>query len=189
MIDDNKKRCTWIENSTDELYISYHDTQWGVPCYDEYTLIEMLILESFHAGLSWLIVLKKRENFKKAFDNYDLKKIAGYGEGKTEELKNDKGIIRNRLKIAATIINAAKILEIKEEFGSFKDYIWSFTNGEIIYNKDDVFRDRTELSDIVSKDMKKRGMKFLGTVTVYAYLQAVGIVNDHESFCFCYKDN
>lgn len=187
MEQDNKKRCSWIENSTDEVYLAYHDTQWGVPCYDEHTLIEMLILESFHAGLSWLIVLKKRENFRKAFDNYDLEKIANYDENKIEELKNNKGIIRNRLKIAATIVNVAKILEIKKEFGSFKDYIWSFTDGKIIYNTDDVFIDRTELSDKVSNDMKKRGMKFLGTVTVYAYLQAVGIVQDHEISCFCYK--
>lgn len=181
---DNKIRCSWAQNTNDELYIDYHDSQWGVPCYDEYTLIEMLILESFHAGLSWLIILKKRENFKKAFDNYDLNKIANYGYDKIAELLNDKSIVRNRLKIAATITNAAKILEIKKEFGTFKDYIWGFTNGEIVYNSDDKFRDRTELSDKISKDMKKRGMKFLGTVTVYAYLQAVGIVNDHELNCF-----
>jgi len=184
MTKDKKPRCAWISNTTDEVYIKYHDEQWGVPCYDEHTLIEMLILESFHAGLSWLIVLKKRDNFKKAFDNYDLEKIANYGEEKIEELKNDKGIIRNRLKIAATINNAAIILEIKKEFGSFKDYIWGFTKNEIIYNTDDVFNDKTELSNMISKDMKKRGMKFLGTVTVYAYLQAVGIVNDHELGCF-----
>ncbi len=180
-------KCSWIENSKDNTYIDYHDSQWGVPCHDEYTLIEMLILESFHAGLSWLIILKKREAFKKAFDNYDLKKIAGYGDDKFHELMNDASIVRNRLKIAATITNAAKILDIKKEFGSFEKYIWGFTDGNIVYNKDDKFRDRTELSDKVSKDMKKRGMKFLGTVTVYSYLQAVGIVNDHELMCFRYK--
>ncbi len=182
---DNLKRCSWAENTTDNIYINYHDTQWGVPFYDEYTLIEMLILESFHAGLSWLIILKKRENFRKAFDDYDLEKIANYNDEKRNELMADKSIVRNRLKIAATITNAGKIIEIKKEFGSFKDYIWSFTQGEIIYNKDNMFRDRTELSDKIAKDMKKRGMKFLGTVTVYAYMQAVGIVNDHELECFC----
>ena len=177
-------RCSWAQNTNDELYIDYHDNQWGVPCYDEYTLIEMLILESFHAGLSWLIILKKRENFKKAFDDYDLKKIAGYDEDKFISLMEDKSIVRNRLKIAATITNAEKLLEIKKEFGSFKEYIWGFTAGKIIYNTDDKFRDRTELSDMIAKDMKKRGMKFLGTVTVYSYLQAVGIVNDHSLKCF-----
>ncbi len=181
------KRCRWIENSKDEIYIKYHDEQWGVPCYDEYTLIEMLILESFHAGLSWLIILKKRENFKRAFDNYDLNKIANYKDDKIAQLLNDKSIVRNRLKIAATVVNAKKILEIKDEFGSFKEYIWSFTQGEIVYNQDDAFRDRTELSNTISKDMKKRGMKFLGTVTVYAYLQAIGIVNDHDLNCFIRK--
>ena len=184
---DDKIRCAWAQGTNDELYIDYHDSQWGVPCHDEYTLIEMLILESFHAGLSWLLILKKRENFRLAFDDYDLKKIAGYGEDKFIELMNDASIVRNRLKIAATITNAAKILDIKKEFGSFEKYIWGFTNGNIVHNMDDKFRDRTELSDKVSKDMKKRGMKFLGTVTVYSYLQAVGIVNDHEIFCFRYK--
>ena len=182
------KRCAWAEGK-DELYTAYHDNEWGVPCYDEHTLIEMLILESFHAGLSWYIILKKRDKFRAAFDNFDVYKIAEYDEIKIEELMQNKGIVRSRLKIEVTINNAKEIIKIKEEYGSFNDYIWHFTDGKIIYNTDNVFHTKTELSDIISKDMKKRGMKFLGSVTVYSYLQAVGIVHDHETTCFKYNLN
>ncbi|MCK5129683.1 MAG: DNA-3-methyladenine glycosylase I [Clostridiales bacterium] len=183
MTNNEKTRCTWAQNGID-IYKRYHDMEWGTPCYDEHTLIEMLILESFHAGLSWLIVLKKREDFRIAFDQFDMKKISQYDENKFNELMCNKKIIRNKLKIRATINNAQKILEIIKEWGSFTEYIWHFTDHEIIYNIDNQFKDKTALSDTIAKDMKKRGIKFLGSVTVYAYLQAVGIVNDHELKCY-----
>ena len=150
-----KNRCGWSEGTFDG-YVKYHDDEWGVPCYDEHTLIEMLILESFHAGLSWLIILKKRDNFRHAFDHFDLEKISDYDDGKIEELMNDTGIVRHRLKINATITNAKKILDIKKEYGSFKNYIWGFTDNKVIINTDDVWKTTTSLSDTIAKDMKKR---------------------------------
>lgn len=180
-------RCSWLDTKI-EIYKQYHDNEWGKACYDDNVLIEMLILESFHAGLSWLIILKKREDFKIAFDNFNLDKISKYDESKIDELMNNAKIVRNKLKIISTINNAEKILEIKKEYGSFSNYIWSFTDNKIIYNMDDNFKSKTNLSDIISKDMKKRGMKFLGSVTIYAYLQAVGIVNDHEKACYKYHN-
>ncbi|RKF04354.1 DNA-3-methyladenine glycosylase I [Tenacibaculum lutimaris] len=184
-----KQRCFWV--SDDPLYIEYHDNEWGVPVYDDDKLFEFLILETFQAGLSWITILKKRENFRKAFDNFDYKKIAKYSEGKYEELLQDAGIIRNKLKIKATITNAQLFMKVQEEFGSFSKYIWDFTNGKPIINK---FEKReevpatTELSDAISKDLKKRGFKFVGSTVIYAHMQATGMVNDHTTDCFRYHE-
>ena len=181
------KRCRWAEN-VEPVYQAYHDEKWGVPCHDDRELFAMLILESFHCGLSWLIILKKRANFEKAFDNFDAEKMAEYGNEKIEELMNDTGIVRNRRKITAAIGSAKAYLETIKEFGSFDNYIWLFTEGKTVKNTDDEFRDRSELSDRVAKDMKKRGFGFMGTVTVYSYLQAVGVINDHETTCYRYNE-
>ncbi|AZJ36864.1 DNA-3-methyladenine glycosylase I [Tenacibaculum singaporense] len=184
-----KKRCFWV--SDDPLYIEYHDNEWGVPVYDDDKLFEFLILETFQAGLSWITVLKKRENFRKAFDNFDYKKIAKYSEDKYEELLQDAGIIRNKLKIRATITNAQAFMKVQEEFGTFSKYIWAFTDGKPIVNK---FEKReevpatTELSDAISKDLKKRGFKFVGSTVIYAHMQATGMVNDHTTDCFRYHE-
>lgn len=184
-----KKRCFWV--SDDPLYIEYHDNEWGVPVYDDDKLFEFLILETFQAGLSWITILKKRENFRKAFDNFDYKKIAKYSEDKYEELLQDAGIIRNKLKVKATITNAQLFMKVQEEFGSFSKYIWDFTNGKPIINK---FEKReevpatTELSDTISKDLKKRGFKFVGSTVIYAHMQATGMVNDHTTDCFRYHE-
>ncbi len=185
----DKKRCTWA--GKDPLYIEYHDTEWGVPLYDEDKLFEFLILETFQAGLSWIMVLRKRENFRKAFDNFDYNKIAKYGEDKYNELLQNAGIIRNKLKIKATISNAIAFMEIQKEFDSFSDYIWSFTNGKPIENKWKYESDvppNTALSDAISKDLKKRGFKFVGTTVIYAHMQATGMVNDHTTDCFRYNE-
>ncbi|CAM1344001.1 DNA-3-methyladenine glycosylase I [Tenacibaculum amylolyticum] len=184
-----KKRCFWV--SDDPLYIAYHDNEWGVPVYDDTTLFEFLVLETFQAGLSWITVLKKRENFRNAFDAFDYKKIANYGEEKYEELLGDKGIIRNKLKIKATISNAQAFMKVQEEFGSFSKYIWEFCDGKPIKN---VFKIREEvpattpLSDAISKDLKKRGFKFVGSTVIYAFMQATGMVNDHTTDCFRYNE-
>ncbi len=180
-----KERCAWC--GEDELYISYHDKEWGVPVYNDNVLFEFLLLESFQAGLSWITILRKRENFKKAFDNFDYKKIALYDEQKKNELQNDAGIIRNKLKIKAAIGNAIAFQEIQKEFGSFSNYYWKFSNGKPIQNhwkttkKVPAF---TILSDTISKDLKKRGFKFVGSTIVYAFMQATGMVNDHVISCF-----
>ncbi|MGB1043045.1 MAG: DNA-3-methyladenine glycosylase I [Tenacibaculum sp.] len=184
-----KKRCFWV--SDDPLYIEYHDTEWGVPVYDDAKLFEFLILETFQAGLSWITVLKKRENFRAALDNFDYNKIAVYGEEKYEELLLNAGIIRNRLKIKATITNAQAFMKVQEEYGSFSKYIWSFTNGKPVKNKFDKREDvpaTTELSDKISKDLKKRGFKFVGSTVIYAHMQATGMVNDHTTDCFRYHE-
>ena len=173
-------RCKWSMN-VNETYTKYHDEEWGEPVHDDQKLYEMLILESFQAGLSWSCILNKRENFRKAFDNFDMNKIINYDEAKIQELQNNAGIIRNKLKIKATINNSKKFKEIQKEYGSFDKYIWSFTNNETIYEFDKV---SSELSDTISRDLKKRGMTFVGTIIIYSYLQAVGIVNSHESQCF-----
>ncbi|RPD99681.1 DNA-3-methyladenine glycosylase I [Aureibaculum marinum] len=185
----NKNRCTWCGN--DPLYIAYHDKEWGVPVYDDDTLFEFLILETFQAGLSWITILRKRENFRKAFDNFDYTKIATYNEDKYESLLQDQGIIRNKLKIKATISNAQAFLNVQKEFGSFSKYIWSFTNGKPIKNNYKNMSDipaTTALSDIISKDLKKRGFKFVGSTVIYAHMQATGMVNDHVVDCFRYKE-
>ena len=179
------KRCFWVDENS-QIYKDYHDNEWGVPKYDDRELFELLILESFQAGLSWLTVLKKREAFRKAFDNFDVKKVANYGENKVNELLQNEGIIRSRSKINSAISNAKIFIQIQKEYGSFSKYIWGFTNGKIIKNKNDKFEVSTPLSDKISKDLKKRGMKYVGTVIIYSYLQSIGIVNDHETGCFKY---
>ncbi|WP_338377758.1 DNA-3-methyladenine glycosylase I [uncultured Flavobacterium sp.] len=180
-----KNRCTWCEK--DDLYRDYHDNEWGKPIYDDDKLFEFLILETFQAGLSWYTILAKRENFRKAFDNFDYKKIAQYNETKVETLLQDEGIIRNKLKIRATISNAIAFIEVQKEFGSFSKYIWNFVDGKPIDNKPKTLKDvpaTTPLSDTISKDLKKRGFKFVGSTVIYAQMQATGMVNDHVMNCF-----
>ena len=180
------KRCDWAPTNN-ELYIKYHDEEWGVEVHDDRKLFEMLILEGAQAGLSWSTVLKKRENYRKAFDKFDYEKISRYDEGKIKELLNNAGIIRNKLKIKSAIRNAKVFLEIQKEFGSFDKYIWKFVNFKQIDNKFKSMEEipaSTELSDKISKDLKKRGMNFVGTTIIYAYLQSIGIVNDHQVDCF-----
>lgn len=179
------KRCSWVDESS-QIYKDYHDYEWGKPIYDDCKLYEMFLLETFQAGLSWLTILKKRNFFKIAFDDFDVNKIARYNEEKIDALLNDKNIIRNKRKINAAIRNAKIFIAIQEEFGSFSKYIWGFTNYQIIKNEDDVIKTTSKLSDDISKDLKKRGMSFVGSITIYSYLQAIGIVNDHEKKCFCY---
>lgn len=175
-------RCKWV-NLDNPLYIKYHDEEWGVPSYNDKHLFEMLILESFQAGLSWECILNKRESFREDFDNFDYKKVANYDEEKISQLLTDKRIIRNKLKIRASIQNAKAFINIIEEYGSFSTYIWSFTNNKIIYNENDKFVTSNELSDKISKDLKRRGMSFVGTTIIYSYLQAIGVINDHELNC------
>lgn len=180
----DKKRCFWVDE-TSEIYVNYHDEEWGVPVYDDERLYEMFLLETFQAGLSWITILKKREAFRKAFDGFAVEKVAAYDEKKRKELMENPGIIRNRRKIDAAVKNAGIFMEIQREYGSFSDYLWSFTDRKVVLNQDDSFPVKTELSDSVSRDLKKRGMSFVGSVTIYSYLQAVGIVNDHSLSCFC----
>lgn len=179
------KRCFWVDEKS-ELYVKYHDEEWGVPKYDDKELFELLILESFQAGLAWITVLKKRETFRKAFDNFDVEKVASYDDFKVEELLKNEGIIRSRGKILAAISNAKIFIEIQNEFGSFSHYIWGFTDNKVIKADYDTLPASTPLSDKISKDLKKRGMKYVGTVIVYSYLQAIGVVDDHEKGCFKY---
>ena len=182
-------RCGWVTN--DPLYIEYHDKEWGVPVYDDAKLFEFLLLEFFQAGLSWLTILKKRENFRKAFDDFDYQKIARYDDKKLQQLLNDKGIIRNKMKINAAISNAAAFMKVQEEFGSFSNYIWSFVDGKPIQNSYKSLKEvpaNTPLSDIISKDLKKRGFKFVGTTVIYAHMQATGMVNDHTTDCFRHEE-
>jgi DNA-3-methyladenine glycosylase I len=183
-----KIRCSWCEK--DDLYRDYHDNEWGKPVYDDDKLFEFLVLETFQAGLSWYTILKKRENFKVAFDNFDYKKIANYSEEKVQELLLDAGIIRNRLKVRGTILNAIAFMEVQKEFGSFSNYIWSFTGGKPIENNRKSLKEvpaTTPLSDEISKDLKKRGFKFVGSTVVYANMQATGMVNDHVADCWTQK--
>ncbi len=184
-----KKKCGWCIG--DPLYEAYHDEEWGVPVKDDETLFEFLILETFQAGLSWITILRKRENFRRAFDQFNYHIIAGYGEEKIAELLQDAGIIRNRLKVRATVSNAQAFLKIQDEFGSFSDYIWGFVDGRPIKNKLEDYKKgpaTTALSDTISKDLKKRGFKFVGSTVVYAHMQATGMVNDHEISCFRYEE-
>lgn len=185
----NKHRCGWCLSS--DLYRAYHDQEWGVPVYDDKTLFEFLILETFQAGLSWITVLRKRENFRKALDNFDYKKIAAYQQPKIDQLLEDKGIIRNKLKVKATITNAQAFIKIQEEFDTFSNYIWGFTDGKPIKNAYKHYKEApatTPLSDAISKDLKQRGFKFVGSTVVYAHMQATGMVNDHEVNCFRYHE-
>jgi DNA-3-methyladenine glycosylase I len=185
----NKHKCGWCIG--DALYEDYHDKEWGVPVYDDATLFEFLILETFQAGLSWITILRKRENFREALDNFDYKKIAKYDQDKIDVLLQDAGIVRNKLKIKATITNAQAFMQIQEEFGSFSKYIWKFTDGKPIKNAVSNYKNappNTPLSDVISKDLKKRGFKFIGSTVIYANMQATGLVNDHEVSCFRYNE-
>jgi DNA-3-methyladenine glycosylase I len=182
------ERCPWCGNNS--IYVKYHDEEWGEPVHDERKHFEFLVLESAQAGLSWITILKKRENYRIAYDNFDPVKVAEYSEEKVNEFMKNEGIIRNRKKIEASINNAKMFLKIQDEFGSFDNYIWKFVNYRPIVNSwQDISQlpASSELSDIVSKDLKKRGFKFLGTITVYSHLQAIGIINDHLMSCFRYK--
>lgn len=184
-----KIRCDWVGNNP--LYQKYHDEEWGIPVYDDAKLFEFIILETFQAGLSWLTILRKRENFRKAFDHFDYQKIAKYDAKKESELLQNKGIIRNKLKIKAAIINAQAFLKIQEEFGSFNTYFWAFVDRKPIDNHRNTLTEipaTTALSDKISKDLKKRGFKFVGSTIVYAHMQACGMVNDHLTTCFRNKE-
>lgn len=178
-------RCFWA-NPDNPLYLAYHDEEWGEPCHDERMLFEMLILEGFQAGLSWECVLNKREAFREAFDKFDVQKVANYDAGKLTSLAENPKIIRNKLKINASVKNANAFIKIQEEFGSFDNYIWGFTNREVIYEPCDI-RTISPLSDTISKDLKKRGMKFVGSTIIYSYLQAIGIINGHLEGCYKFK--
>lgn len=178
-------RCFWA-NPKNPLYVAYHDEEWGVPCHDERTLFEMLILEGFQAGLSWECVLNKREAFREAFDNFDVQKVAKYDEAKLQELAANPKIIRNRSKISASVVNARAFTKIQEECGSFDQYIWAFTDGDVVHEPCDLHT-TSPLSDAISKDLKKRGMKFVGSTVIYAFLQAVGVINGHLEECCKYK--
>lgn len=177
-------RCKWA-NPKNPLYLAYHDTEWGVPCHDDHMLYELLLLESFQAGLSWECVLNKRQAFREAFDNFDVNKVANYDEAKLQELANNPAIIRNKLKIKASVTNTQVFLQIQQEFGSFDKYIWSFTEGKSLII-DYTTETTSALSDQISKDLKKRGMKFVGSTIIYSYLQAIGVINGHGKECdFC----
>ncbi|MDB9528706.1 DNA-3-methyladenine glycosylase I [Oscillatoria sp. CS-180] len=178
-------RCGWVHD--DPVEIAYHDNEWGVPLHDDQTLFEFMVLDAFQAGLSWITILRKRDNFRKAFDQFDPKVIAQYDAAKHEALLTDAGIIRNRLKIAAATTNAQAFLKVQEEFGSFDTYLWGWVDGKPIQNQWVTLEEvpaRTELSDAISKDLKKRGFKFVGSVICYAFMQAIGMVNDHTVDCF-----
>lgn len=184
-----KHKCGWCLG--DSLYEAYHDEEWGVPLRDEDALFEFLVLETFQAGLSWITILRKRENFRIAFDNFDYKKISNYDEDKIQSLLQDAGIVRNKLKVRGTVINAQLYMDIQKEYGSFSKYIWSFVKDTPIQNKVTNYKDapaNTPLSDTISKALKKRGFKFVGTTVIYATMQAIGMVNDHEVDCFRHKE-
>ena len=185
----NKQTCSWPKG--DPLLTKYHDTEWGVPLHNDKKLFEFLILEGFQAGLSWLTILRKRKNFRKAFDKFDFNKVATYDQLKINSLLQDSGIIRNKLKIESAIINAKAFIEVRKEFKTFNKYIWKFTGGKPIHNRFDSLKEipaKTELSDLISNDLKKRGFKFVGSTIVYAHMQATGMVNDHIKSCFRYKE-
>lgn len=177
---DDKKRCRWC-NMTNPAYVAYHDHEWGIPVHDDGKLFEMLLLESFQAGLSWECILNKREAFRKAFDGFDCERIAHYNESKLQSLLQDKGIVRNRLKVKAAVTNARVFLEIRREYGSFDRDLWSFTDGSIVHETGIA---TSPLSDAISQDLRQKGMKFVGSTVVYAYLQAVGVINSHEGSCW-----
>lgn len=177
---DGRQRCRWC-NPQNPLYIAYHDAEWGVPCHDDHRLFEMLVLEGFQAGLSWECVLNKRDGFRQAFDGLDASVIARYPDEKLEALRQDSRIIRNKLKIRAARTNARVFLAIQEEWGSFDAYLWHWTDGKVIYERDCT---RSLLSDQISADLKKRGMTFVGTTIIYAYLQAMGVIYSHDEGCF-----
>ena len=185
-----QKRCIWCENSFDD-YIKYHDDEWGVPVHNENTHFEFLVLESAQAGLSWATILKKRAGYRKCFSNFDVETVANYGSGMVENLLQDASIIRNRAKIDATINNANRFIEVQQEFGSFDQYIWSFVDNKTIVGN---WREKSDVpvttkeSDLLSKNLKKRGFKFVGSITIYAHMQAIGLVNDHTTDCYRFKE-
>jgi DNA-3-methyladenine glycosylase I len=182
-----KQRCGWCLG--DSLYENYHDEEWGVPVHNDATLYEFLLLETFQAGLSWITILRKRENFKNAFNQFDYKKIAQYNEAKIQELLQNEGIIRNKLKVRSAVTNAQEFMNIQNEFGSFSTYIWGFLDGKPLKNKVKNYKEapaNTPLSDTISKALKKRGFKFVGSTVIYAFMQATGLINDHEASCFRY---
>ena len=184
-----KTRCPWP--SDDKLMIKYHDKEWGVPLHNDRKLFEFLILEGFQAGLSWRTILYKRENFRKAFDSFDFNKVAKYNKKKINSLLKDAGIIRNKLKVEGAVANAKAFLKVRKEFGTFDKYIWSFVNGKPIQNTFNSLKEipaRTELSDKISEDLKRRGFKFVGSTIVYAHMQATGMVNDHLAICYRHKE-
>ena len=183
------ERCNW--STKDALYIQYHDEEWGVPVHDDGKLFEFLILEGVQAGLSWLTVLRKRENYRKAYDDFDVRKVAAYGPSKIDELMKNEGLIRNKLKILASINNAKCFIEVQKEFGSFDRYIWGFIGGKPIVNYCEILSQipaTSPVSDEISKDMKKRGFKFVGSTIIYAHMQATGMVNDHLTSCFRHRE-
>lgn len=183
---DGKKivnRCSWV-NMKNPLYIQYHDAEWGIPEHSDKKLFELLILEGFQAGLSWECVLNKRESFRQAFDDFDVEKISRYDEEKCRQLLSNPNIIRNRLKIKASVTNSRIFMQIQKEYGSFDNYIWGFTDGKVIFESFDL-RTTSPLSDQISKDLKKRGMTFVGSTIIYSYLQAIGVLNAHEKNCDC----
>ena len=184
-----KQRCGWCLG--DSLYENYHDEEWGVPVHNDATFYEFLLLETFQAGLSWITILKKRENFKNAFDQFNYKKIAQYDEAKIQELLQNEGIIRNKLKVRSAVTIAQEFINIQNEFGSFSSFIWSFLDGKPLKNKVKNYKQapaNTPLSDTISKALKKRGFKFVGSTVIYAFMQATGLINDHESSCFRYDE-
>ena len=185
----NRHRCVWPGD--DPLYRAYHDNEWGVPLHDDRRLFEFLVLEGAQAGLSWITILRKRENYRAAFDDFDAKRIAAYGANKIESLLLDAGIVRNRLKVSSAVVNAQKFLNVQDEFGSFDRFIWQFVGGEPMQNKwrsQNYVPASTKESDAMSRELKKRGFKFAGTTICYAYMQAVGMVNDHTTDCFRYAE-
>ena len=187
---DNKTRCAWV-NGGNALYYDYHDKEWGVPVHDDRLLFEFLTLEGAQAGLSWATVLNKREGYRALFDNFEIEKVAQYDQAKIDDLLQNPAIVRNKLKVNSTVTNARLILEIQQEFGSFDAYIWQFVGGTTLQNEWQDMRDvptSTAVSDAMSKDLKKRGFKFIGTTICYAFMQATGMVNDHSTDCFCYKN-
>ncbi|WP_295722368.1 DNA-3-methyladenine glycosylase I [uncultured Methanobrevibacter sp.] len=184
-VNDGKKRCSWC-NLDNGLYVKYHDEEWGVLNFDERYLFEMLVLESFQAGLSWETVLNKREAFRQAYDNFDIDKVVSYNDKKVEELENNQDIIRNKLKISASINNGKVFKEIQKEFGSFHNYLKTFIPDEVIYENN---KTSSPLSEDLSHDLKKRGMKFIGPTIIYSYLQAIGVINSHDDDCFMYIKN
>ena len=184
-----KQRCAWC--GTDSLYVKYHDEEWGLPVKDDKVLFEFLILETFQAGLSWITILRKRENFRKAFDDFDYKKIAKYDQSKIDSLLQDEGIIRNKLKVHSAVTNAQAFMEVQNEFGSFSKYMWGFVDDKPIKNAWKSHKEApatSAVSDALSKDLKKRGFKFVGSTVIYAHLQAVGMINDHVVNCFRYTE-
>lgn len=184
------ERCSWVK-LTEPIYVKYHDEEWGIPVFDDQQLFEMLCLEGAQAGLNWLTILKRREGYRQAFDYFDVEKIVQYDEAKLEALKQDERIIRNRLKIASVVTNAKSYVNIQQKHGSFSNYIWSFVEHKPIINRWERIEDvpvTTEISDRMSKQLKKDGFKFVGSTICYAYMQAVGLVNDHTTNCFCYKE-